>query len=322
MNDIRCFKPAWWLPNSHAQTLWPYLFQKKLRLHLARERLELPDGDFIDLCWTDQQSDTIVMIIHGLEGSIDSHYARGIIPALYGLGWRAVFMHFRGCSGEHNRLSRGYHSGDTGDIKYLVDTLHHRYPDANLIAVGYSLGGNALLKYLGENTDRRPLKGAVAVSVPFELASGALRLETGFSRVYQRHLLKRLQGKIISKFTGRQAPLPLDRVPDLDTFMRFDDAITAPLHGFQDVHDYYTRSSSRQFLKNIRVPTLIIHAQDDPFLTPDAIPAAKELSGEISFELSKRGGHVGFISGNNPFKPAYWLEQRIPEFIQEVIGNL
>jgi len=319
MNPVPPFKPAWWLCNAHAQTLWPYLFQKKLRLHLAHERLELPDGDFIDLCWTEQRSNTIVIIIHGLEGSIDSHYARGIIPAIHKNGWQAVFMHFRGCSGEHNRLARSYHSGDTGDIEYLIETLQRRYPGINLIAVGYSLGGNALLKYLGETAGRERLKGAVAVSVPFELAQGSLRLENGFSRLYQRHLLKRLQTKIMSKFTGMQAPLALNKIPHLDTFMRFDDAITAPLHGFKDVHDYYSRCSSRQFLRNIRIPTLVIHAQDDPFLTPDAIPDPGEMSEELRFELSKHGGHVGFISGNNPLKPVYWLEQRIPAFIREVI---
>jgi len=321
MKPFPPFNPAWWLRNTHAQTLWPYLFQKKHQLQLAWERLELPDGDFIDLCWTGQQSDIIVIIIHGLEGSIDSHYARGVIPAIHEHGWRSVFMHFRGCSGEHNRLARSYHSGDTGDIEYLIDTLHRRHPGTHLFAVGYSLGGNALLKYLGETTGRERLKGAVAVSVPFELAQGALRLATGFSRVYQRHLLKRLQRKIISKFTGMQAPVSLDNIPEMDTFMRFDDAVTAPLHGFRDVNDYYTRSSSRQFLRNIKVPTLIIHAQDDPFLTPDAIPGADELSGEIRLELSKHGGHVGFISGSNPFKPVYWLEQRIPVFIREAIGE-
>jgi hypothetical protein len=321
MNHIPPFKPAWWLRNSHTQTLWPYLFQKKFRFHLERERLELPDGDFIDLCWTDQRSDTIVMIIHGLEGSIDSHYSRRIIPALYKHGWQVVFMHFRGCSGEHNRLARSYHSGDTGDIEFLIDTLQRRFPGTNLFAVGYSLGGNALLKYLGEAPGRQQLKGAVAVSVPFDLAKGAMRLAIGFSRMYQRHLLQRLQGKIIDKFTGKQAPVPLGKISNLNTFMRFDDAVTAPLHGFKDVHDYYSRSSSRQFLKNISVPTLIIHAYDDPFLTPDAIPGADELSGQIRLELSKHGGHVGFVSGNIPFRPVYWLEQRIPEFIRELIDG-
>lgn len=315
------FKPAWWLRNAHTQTLWPYLFQKKLGLPIAHERLELPDGDFIDLCHIPQQSNTIIIILHGLEGSIESHYARGIIRALHKRGWQVVFMHFRGCSGEHNRLERSYHSGDTGDIKYVVDTLRHRHPEMNLFAVGYSLGGNVLLKYLGETADRRLLKGAVAVSVPFELARGAQRLATGLSRLYQRHLLKRLQTKIISKFNGTRSPIALDKVHELDTFVRFDDAVTAPLHGFKDANDYYFRCSSRRFLRNITVPTLIIHARDDPFLTPDAIPDAQELSGKIRFELLKHGGHVGFISGNNPFKPVYWLEQRIPAFIREVTGD-
>lgn len=316
---ISAFKPAWWLPNAHAQTLWPYLFRKKLQLKLIRERLELPDGDFVDLCWTDRHAKTIVIIFHGLEGSIDSHYARGIIPAVYNQGWTAVFMHFRGCSGEHNRLPRSYHSGDTGDINFLINTLSRRYPKANLFALGYSLGGNALLKYLGEDEAAKPLKGAVAVSVPFDLANGSLRLERGLSRLYQRHLIKRLRSKLISKFKGMDAPVALENITCLNTFMRFDNFITAPLHGFRDAADYYTRSSSRQFLKNIRIPTLILHAQDDPFMTPEGIPGVNELSGDIRFELSRHGGHVGFVGGINPFKPVYWVEQRITEFIEEIL---
>ena len=303
--------------NAHAQTLWPYLFQKKNGLALRHERLELPDGDFIDLCLTNAPSDTIIIIIHGLEGSVDSHYARGIIPVLHGHGWQVVFMHFRGCSGEHNRLDRSYHSGDTGDIDYLIEALSRRHPHARLMALGYSLGGNALLKYLGERAGGQRLRAAAAVSVPFELALGARRLERGFSRLYQRYLLKRLQHKIISKFTGKQAPVPLHSIRQLNTFTLFDDAVTAPLHGFSDVQDYYSRSSSRQFLKNITVPTLIIQALDDPFLTPEALPGPDELSTAIRFELSEHGGHVGFIGGDVPFQPVYWLEQRIPAFIKE-----
>lgn len=295
------------------------MFRKQISLKLIRERLELPDGDFVDLCWTGRQAETIVIIFHGLEGSIDSHYARGILPALYHRSWKAVFMHFRGCSGEHNRLPRSYHSGDTGDIRYLINLLSRRYPNSNLFAVGFSLGGNALLKYLGEGEAATQLKGAIAISVPFDLANGAQRLDRGLSRLYQRHLIRRLHGKIKSKFKGRDAPVALDNIAGLNTFMLFDNFITAPLHGFRDAADYYACSSSRQFLKNISIPTLVIHAEDDPFMTREAIPAADELSAYIRFELSKHGGHVGFVSGNNPMRPVYWLDQRIPEFIEEIL---
>ena len=315
------FKPAWWLTNTHAQTIWPYLFQSPLRLNLIRERLELPDGDFIDLCWTDRKSNTIIIILHGLEGSINSHYARGMVSTLYNHGWQAVFMHFRGCSGEHNRLPRSYHSGDTGDMAYLIEILNRRHRNVKLFAIGYSLGGNALLKYLGESEDSRNIAGAVAVSVPFDLANGARRLELGMSRFYQRYLLKRLQNKIRSKFSQLSPPVSIDDISNLNTFRRFDGAVTAPLHGFKDADDYYLRSSSRQYLKNIRVPTLVIHAKDDPFMTPEAIPENNELSEQVKFELSDHGGHVGFVSGKNPFEPVYWLQQRIPEFICDVMNT-
>ena len=315
------FEPPWWLTNPHAQTLWPFLFQKPLALKLTRERLELPDGDFIDLCWTDRTSDVLIIIFHGLEGSVHSHYARGILPVIDNHGWQAVFMHFRGCSGEHNRLPRSYHSGDTGDIKFLVDILSRRHRDKRLFALGYSLGGNALLKFLGEAGDNAGISGAVAVSVPFDLANGAMRLEQGLSRLYQRHLLNKLNTKLTSKFTHMESPVPMHGLAGLNTFRLFDDAITAPLHGFRDVDDYYTRSSSRRYLNHIRIPSLLIHAEDDPFMTPAAIPGKSELSSTVTLELSRHGGHVGFISGTNPLIPEYWLQERIPEFIKSVIGD-
>lgn len=311
------FKPAWWLPNPHAQTLWPYLFRRRIPLNLTRERLELPDGDFIDLCWTGAGNGPIVTVIHGLEGAIDSHYAKGIMAAIAKAGWRGLFMHFRGCSGVPNRLPRSYHSGDTGDIAFLFQTIRERYPRTPLAAVGYSLGGNALLKYLGEDDREKPLNAAVAVSVPYDLANGANRLDRGLSRLYQRHLIGRLHHRIRTKYRNRAAPIPLERLKTLTNFWTFDDQITAPLHGFKDVHDYYHRASSRQFLQNIKLPTLLLHAADDPFMTPAAIPKPAELSRQVKLELSKNGGHVGFIGGSLPWRPEYWLEKRIPEYLRD-----
>jgi predicted alpha/beta-fold hydrolase len=224
-------------------------------------------------------------------------------------------MHFRGCGARLNRLPRSYHSGDTGDIGFLLRTLAEREPGTPLAAVGFSLGGNALLKYLGEGDTPSGLCAAAAVSVPFMLAEGAWRLERGFSRIYQRHLIRRLHDKVRRKFASGGCPVPLDGLSRLDTFRRFDDAITAPLHGFCDVDDYYARSSSRQYLRHIRVPTLILHAEDDPFLTARAIPGAEELAPGVVLELSRRGGHVGFVGGRWPWRARYWLEERIPEFL-------
>lgn len=189
------FQAARWLPGPHAQTIWPQLFRRQQTFALTSERLELPDADFVDLCWTKNNSGPIVAVFHGLEGSINSPYALGIMAAIQARGWRAVFMHFRGCSNEFNRLDRNYHSGDTGDIAYLLNTLRERNPDSPIAAVAYSLGGNALLKYLGEFPAMNNLSAAVAISVPFLLGVGADRLNQGISKLYQRHLIGRLQKK-------------------------------------------------------------------------------------------------------------------------------
>ena len=312
------FKPAWWLPGPHLQTLWPYCIRRHSDLPLRRERLELPDGDFVDLCWAGEPagSSPVVALFHGLEGSIDSPYARPMLKQIRDAGWCGVFMHFRGCSGEPNRLARSYHSGDTGDIRFLLATLSRRFPAAPLAAIGYSLGGNALLKYLGEAGEAAPLRCAVAISVPFLLANGARRLNRGLSRIYQRHLLGLLQLKVLAKFKTRPAPVDVTNVTGMNTFYRFDDSITAPLHGFNSADDYYSRCSSRRFLGAVRVPTLILHSRDDPFMTPEAIPEPGELSKHVTLELSAGGGHVGFIAGRVPGRAVYWLEQRVPEFIR------
>ena len=309
------FEPAWWLPGAHAQTLWPSLMRRPVAIELTTERLTLPDGDFIDLAWTKGNSDKIVIVLHGLEGSIDSSYARGMLSAIHKKDWRGVLMHFRGCSGEHNLKDRSYHSGETGDLRFLVETLRKRHPETTLSAVGYSLGGNALLKYLGEYKDDSQLKAATAVSVPYQLSNSATKLEKGFSRLYQRHLLNRLMDKTLSKFQDRQAPVDITNINKLNTFKSFDHHITAPIHGFKSSDDYYAQSSSRQFLNKITTPTLLIHASDDPFMSIDAIPRQDDLSESVTLELSNYGGHVGFVSGNAPWNAKYWLEQRIPEFL-------
>ena len=313
------FKPAWWLPGGNLQTLWPYFFRRKMQVDLVRERLELPDGDFIDLSMTANAGSPIVTVFHGLEGCVDSHYVRPLLAAVEKRGWHGVFMHFRGCSGEHNRLDRSYHSGDTGDIGFLVDHLHERFPGVPVVAVGYSLGGNALLKYLGEADRSEYVHAAAAISVPFVLAEGAKRLNTGFSRLYQRRLLGLLKRKITAKFSTRNCLFNLDEVPHLNDFFSFDDNITAPLHGFAGVDEYYTRSSSRQYLKSIGVPSLLIHARDDPFMTEAVIPVEDELSEFVQLELAEVGGHIGFVSGKVPGYAVYWLEQRIIKFFDRYL---
>ena len=290
-----------------------------------RERLELPDGDFVDLDWTlgtgqeTQGSDSpLVCVFHGLAGSIASPYAAGIVAALQRHGMRAVFLHFRGCSGEPNRLARAYHSGDTADIGFLVETLVAR-GEKLLAAIGFSLGANALLKYAGESALKCRFRAVVAVSPPLVLAVGANTLRRGFARVYQNYLLGQLKQNAATK--ARQHPnceVDWSQVQAARDFWQFDDAMTAPLHGFRDVHHYYAASSSRQFLAAIQVPTLIIHSRDDPFWTPAVLPTAQELAPSVTLELSERGGHVGFVQRDG----SSWVDVRAPFWIREQVAAM
>lgn len=309
------FVPAWWCRNPHLQTLWPVFFRQRPRPPLRRERLELPDGDFVDLDWTVNTTGPLVAIFHGLEGSRESHYARAILDLLPRHGFRAVLMHFRGCSGEPNRLARAYHSGDTGDIDFLFRELARRFQDTPLTAIGYSLGGNALLKWLGEQGSRAPLKAAAAVSVPLELKKSALHLDRGFARIYQYKLLKSLKHNVRLKARHFPPVVPLRDLGQMKSFYAFDNAVTGPLHGFRDADHYYQSSSSRQYLKSIAIPTLVIHSSDDPFMPADVAPTPEEVSSAVTFELHDHGGHVGFVSGLLPWKPRYWLDERLPEWL-------
>lgn len=309
------FRPAWWLPGPHAQTVWGSRLRPPHRIELLWERLELPDGDFVDLAWSGQGTGPIVIVLHGLEGSYRSRYASGLLRAVARRGWRGVLLHFRGCSGEPNRLTRSYHSGDTGDLQALLSTLRQRESHTPMAAVGYSLGGNVLLKWLGEAGKQADLIAAIAVSVPFDLARAAWQLEQELSKAYQWSLVRALKRSVRYKFRYRDCPFDLKALKKVRTFKEFDDLITAPMHGFKNANDYWQRSSSGPFLRNIQIPTLLLHSIDDPFLPQDAIPPASALSPTVQLELSSRGGHVGFIGGQWPWRPQYWLEERIPEFL-------
>ncbi len=296
------------------------LFRRCPALALRRERIELDDGDFLDLDWGPRTHGPVILVLHGLEGSSDSPYASGMLEIAHARGWRGVVMHFRGCSGEPNRLPRSYHSGDTRDLADVVSHLRASGDVPTLAAVGYSMGGNVLLKWLGERGASAPLAAAVAVSVPYTLSLTADRLTRGLSRVYQRRLIGDLRAKLSRKFSDRASPIDLERAHGSRNFWEFDDRVTAPLHGFKDVHDYYSRSSSRQYLRDIGVPTLMLHAEDDPFMTPEGLPSRDELSPSIALEVSARGGHVGFVHGSLPWRPRYWLEARIPAFLESYLG--
>ena len=314
------FQFAWWLPTPHLQTIWPALFRRKPDIQVNRERVELPDSDFIDLDWYGNPSDPLVLINHGLEGSIHSHYALPLMDALHKAGFASVFMHFRNCSEEPNRLPRAYHSGETGDVQAIIQHILETHQREVFAAVGFSLGGNALLKWLGESGKTNPLKCAAAVSVPFLLAESARKLNSGFSHLYEWHLLRALKQSYRTKFSAINSPLNVN-LEQLNSFREFDDAVTAPLHGFHGVDDYYRKSSCRQYLQNIQIPTCLIHSQDDPFMYPDSIPKKDEISKHVEMQITSHGGHVGFVSGNFPWKAKYLHEQTILNFLKRQLVN-
>ena len=310
------FRAAWWLSSPHLQTVWPSLFRPRFEVSFERERLELEDGDFIDLDWTTRPGGPRLLVLHGLEGCSQSHYVKGLSAAMHGMGWRVITMHYRGCSGEPNRLSRAYHSGETGDLWRVVRELRRREAHTPLCVAGYSLGGNVVLKWLGERGAEAEVDAAVAVSVPFLLDLAAARLTRGLSRLYQWYLLRLMRRKLLEKFRRwERPPVDISRHRSWRTMSAFDDAVTAPLHGFRGARDYYRCASARPYLGAIAVPTLILHARDDPLMSEAVIPDPEELSESTTLELSERGGHVGFIGGSSPAKAEYWLERRIPEYL-------
>ncbi|MFK7995456.1 MAG: hydrolase [Granulosicoccus sp.] len=310
------FSPSWWLSNPHLQTIVASKVFKPNQIPTQRERIELGDEDFIDINLSRKSSGDIVALFHGLAGCIDSSYIQGVFGTLESAGFRPVLMHWRGCSGEPNRLSRAYHSGASDDIAWFINYLCQRFAGVDIYALGYSLGANALLKYLGESGSACPVRGAVAVCPPLVLSEGANKLNTGFARLYQRYLLSLMRAQHECKrLTYPQLGLR-EASPDLNTFWKFDDVITAPLHGFAGVDDYYTRCSARQFLPSITIPSHIVSALDDPFFTPDILPAKKELAKNTTLEISETGGHVGFL-GQEPSNRR-WLDGHAASILQQL----
>ncbi len=322
------FRPAGWLRNRHAQTIYPsFPWAGAPWPKLRRENLELPDGDLTVVDWLSESSDTApdsptLIVLHGLEGSAESSYARMLLQTAADRGWRAAVLHFRDCGDYRNRLPRRYHAGETNDIRFFLERLRTEGHQGPMMAAGYSLGGNVLLKYLGENGVSTPLDAAAAVSVPLNLHRSAEALSQGFSKLYQRHLLKRMKKAVSRKFDRYTAAFDWKRAMDASTFAEFDDAVTAPLHGFSGKDEYYDRCSSITYLKDIQRPTLIINSLDDPFTTPDMIPSEDQLSDCVTLEVSEHGGHVGFIDGGLPWRPQYYLPTRIADFLALQITDL
>ena len=298
------FRPAWWLKNRHAQTIYPSLpWARVPRVALRSEPLELPDGDTTVIDWLVETPDTpndlpLLVILHGLESSAEASYAQMLLASARDHGWNACVLHFRDCGDYRNRLPRRYHAGETNDIRYFLEKLVTEGQCGPICAAGYSLGGSVLLKYLGENGATTPLQAAAAVSVPFDLGISADALNKGFSKVYQRHLLKRMKESVSRKFDQYTAAFDWHESMAAKTFAEFDDLVTAPLHGFDGKDDYYGSCSSAAFLQHIERPTLIVNATDDPFMTPEVIPDASLISDCVTLELSSAGGHVGPAHGH------------------------
>lgn len=320
------FTPAWWLKNPHLQTLSAKWLKRKQHINTITETIELPDGDFIDIDWTEKPSANntkpIVVVLHGLEGSKESHYAKGILSAIQAKGWIGLLMHFRGCSGRPNRHISSYHSGDTRDIRYLSSLLKQRYQACTFGLIGYSLGGNVAVKYLVslEENSQHIYQCAAVICAPLHLSSCSDRINRGFSKVYQNYLVTMLKQHALEKLQSHKiSHLNTKKLSAIKTLREFDQHVTAPLNNFLDAEDYYQKASGRDDLAKISLPCLIIHAQDDPFLSHTDITDIDTLPDNIEFEVSQFGGHVGFIGSNQFAKPYFWLEQKIPDYLQDYL---
>jgi uncharacterized protein len=309
------FHPPPFLRNGHLQTILPTLLPRRPTFAYQRERLELEDGDFLDLDWTPTVGDKLAILSHGLEGRSNDRCNLGMATALHAAGWDGLAWNLRGCGQEMNRLLRFYHSGETDDLRAVIRFAATRY--SRIALIGFSLGGNFTLKYLGEAAPHPAVIGAVAISVPINLASCALALDQRWSnRIYLRRFMKSLTAKVEAKALRFPAQLNVRGSRAIRTFQEFDDRYTAPIHGFRDAADYWKQSSARQYLDRITVPTLLINACDDPFLTPECFPFREaEQNPCLFFEAPESGGHLGFMDLVRGVEP--WSERRAVEFLAE-----
>ena len=311
------YRPPLLFKSAHLQTIYPTVARRVPVVTTERERIDTPDGDFLDLDWArSEPSAKLAILTHGLEGHSRGHYTQGMAGALQRRGWNVLAWNFRGCSGEPNRQLRSYHSGATGELQIVLDRVFATTDYEKIALVGFSLGGNLTLKYLGDQGDSldRRIRRAVAVSVPCDLASSARQLERLQNRVYMARFMRSLRTKVREKANRFSEALHVDGLDAMRTFAEFDDRYTAPIHGFKDADDYWSQSSCRHVLNRIAVPTLLINALDDPFLTPECFPReAAEKNPHFNMETPKHGGHLGFVAFNE--KNEYWSEQRAAAFL-------
>lgn len=314
------YHAPWYLPGGHIQTIYPFLFRRVEPIAVHGERIDTPDGDFLDLDWTPRKGDRIAIICHGLEGSSRERYAQGMAKALYSHNWDALCWNFRGCSGEPNRALRSYHSGSIDDLQIVIDHIFERGYET-VVLIGFSLGGNLLLKYLGElgsNVDQR-IKAATAFSVPCDLAASSRQLAKPSNSVYMARFMRSLREKIKAKAKAFPEELDTSDLSSMRTFLEFDDKYTAPLNGFADAMDYWTKCSCKFVLDGIRVPTLLVNAKNDPFLTPECYPDAIARGNRFfDLEMPDAGGHVGFPPQLK--NGLYWPELRTIRFLEKTVS--
>lgn len=316
MNNPTRYRAPAWLPGGNLQTLYPALLARRAPVSYRRERWNTPDGDFIDLDWTAAaagEDKPLLVLFHGLEGSSNSHYARGLMHDAVQRGWGGVVVHFRGCSGEINRLPRAYHSGDSAEIDWILRRLRALHK-GTLFAAGVSLGGNALLKWLGEQREaaQKVVHRAAAISAPVDLHAAGHALEQGFNMIYTNNFLVTMKQKSFAKLNMHQGLFDPEKLRATRTLREFDDLITAPLHGFAGVDDYYTRASSKPLLMSVAVQTLLLNARNDPFLPETALPEPSMLSTAVSALFPAAGGHVGFPDHAGAIG---WMPRTVLEFL-------
>lgn len=314
------YRPPLFFKNPHIQSVFPQIFRKIEGVSYIRERIKTPDDDFIDLDWSSVKSSRCVILAHGLEGTTMRPYMLGMVNAFHKKGWDTVSMSFRGCSGEPNRFLRSYHHGVSDDLATVVDHVAGR-SYAKIAVVGFSLGGNVLLKYLGERNLEKPqsLCGGVAISAPCDLRSCAAKMDHKSRAFYTKHFLRMLHDKLVEKKKLFPDLVNDDRYETISTFREYDNRYTAPFHGFSDSSDYYAKAASLPFLASITTPTLLLNAQDDPFLTPECSPESiASNSTSLFLETPENGGHVGFIAFNKGGE--YWHETRSVSFLEDICG--
>jgi predicted alpha/beta-fold hydrolase len=344
------YRAPLWLPNSHVQTIVPALFARLPAVTYRRERWDTPDGDFIELDWLvheaggrpvaanglraatangspngtkaiSRSSDTpLFVLFHGLEGSSGSHYARALMAAAHELGWDGVVPHFRSCSGSLNLLPRFYHLADSEEVDWVLRRLRDMHAGP-IVAAGVSLGGNVLLRWLGERReDASIISAAAAISAPLDVHAGGRALSQGFGKIYTRNFLKTLKAKALQKLEQYPGLFDANAMLASRTMYEFDNVVTAPLHGFRDTDDYWTRATTRPLLPEVTVPTLVLNARNDPFLPGTVLPARHEVSAAIELDQPQHGGHVGFMTGPFPGR-IDWLSRRVFNYLRPFVDH-